>query len=106
MVKDDKHRTRAVVDENGEMIENIDLKFITNLQDEVHRFAIEYNKKLREKSMTKSKLDGIKGIGEKKRIELLKKFGSTENIKKAKISEIVKINGINEEMARKIKKEL
>ncbi|MCL2384094.1 MAG: helix-hairpin-helix domain-containing protein [Oscillospiraceae bacterium] len=56
--------------------------------------------------MTKSKLDDIKGIGEKKRQELLKKFGSVEGIKKANVLEITSIKGIKEELARKIKKEL
>jgi len=111
MVKDDKHRTKKLIDKEGKEYSNISeddniIKFITNLQDEVHNVAIEYNKKLRESNMTNSKLDNIKGIGEKKRIELLKKFGSVQSIKEAKISEITEIKGINEEMARKIQKEL
>jgi len=120
MVKDDKHRTKSLIDEKGEDIlagagldqpvkegrhTNI-LNFITNLQDEVHRIAIGYNKKLRESNMTKSKLDEVQGIGEKKREELLKRFGSIEGIKKADISEIASIKGINEELARKIKEKL
>ncbi|MCL2341704.1 MAG: helix-hairpin-helix domain-containing protein [Firmicutes bacterium] len=108
MVKDDKHRTRAVIDEEKKEIKinNTILNFITTLQDEVHNVAIGYNKKLREAGMTKSKLDEIQGIGEKKRQELLKKFGSIEKIKKADISEIASVKGINEELARKIKEKL
>ena len=80
--------------------------FITNLQDEVHNTAIEYHRKIRDKEMTKSKLDCIDGIGEKKRTALLKKFGSVAKIKEASIEEISEIKGINAELAKKIKKEL
>lgn len=108
MVKDDKHTTKKLIDDNKKEIkinEKI-MNFITNMQDEVHRIAIEYNRKLRNKDTTKSKLDEIKGIGEKKKQELLKKFGSVEGIKKADILEISEIKGITEELARKIKEEL
>lgn len=108
MVKDNKHNTKTLINENREEInlnENI-MNFITNLQDEVHYIAIEYNKKLRNKDTTKSVLDNIKGIGEKKKQELLKKFGSIEGIKKATILEISSIKGINEELARNIKEKL
>jgi len=108
MVKDDKHRTKKLIDENKREIEISQdiMNFITNMQDEVHKIAIEYNRKLRDKDTTKSKLDKIKGIGEKKKQELLKKFGSIEGIKKADILEISKIKGITEELAKNIKKEL
>ena len=107
MVKDDKHRTKALIDENGnDVLVGVPLQFITMLQDEVHKIAIDYNRKLSQKNMTKSKLDEIDGIGEKKRQELLKKFGSIEGIKKADFSEISTIKGINEELAKKIKKKL
>ncbi len=108
MVKDDKHSTKKLIDNNRNEIEIDDkiLNFITNLQDEVHRIAISYNRKLRDNDTTKSKLDEIKGIGEKKKQELLKKFGSVEEIKKADIKEISEIKGITGDLARKIKKEL
>lgn len=108
MVKDDKHKTNKLIDENRKKIDisqNI-FNFITLLQDEVHKIAIEYNRKLRNKDTTKSKLDDIKGIGTKKKQELLKVFGSIEGIKKADLNELTKIKGITEELARKIKKEL
>ena len=108
MVKDDKHSTRALIDENRNeflISENL-MNFITNLQDEVHNTAIEYHRKVREKEMTKSKLDYIKGIGEKKRTELLKTFGSVSKIKDASIEELTKIKGINENLAKKLKEEL
>ena len=108
MVKDDKHNTKKLIDDNKNEIElnDILMNFITNMQDEVHRIAIEYNRKLRNKDTTKSKLDEIKGIGEKKKQQLLKKFGSIEEIKKANIKEISQVKGITEELARKIKNEL
>ena len=108
MVKDDTHSTRDLIDENRMVIKLTEeqMNFITRLQDEVHKIAIEYNRKLREKEATKSKLDNIKGIGIKRKQELLKTFGSIEGIKKANIEEITKINGINTELARKIKEKL
>ena len=108
MVKDNKHNTNKLIDENKNEIELNEtlMNFITNMQDEVHRVAIGYNRKLRDNDTTKSKLDNIKGIGDKKKQELLKKFGSVEEIKKADILEISEVKGITEELARKIKKEL
>ena len=108
MVKDDKHTTRALIDENREEFEISEklFHFIKNLQDEVHKTAIEYHRKVRDKEMTKSKLDYIDGIGEKKRTELLKKFGSVAKIKSASIEEICKVKGINKKLAEKIKNEL
>ena len=108
MVKDDKHSTRALVDEERheyKISENL-FHFITNLQDEVHKTAIEYHRKVRDREMTKSKLDLIDGIGEKKRTELLKKFGSVKKIKEANVEELEKVKGINRALAEKIKKEL
>ena len=108
MVKDDTHSTKNLIDENRTVIEltQEQMNFITNLQDEVHNTAIEYNRKLRIKEATKSELDDIEGIGEKKKQALLKEFGSVKAIKKASIEEITKIKGINEKIARKIKEKL
>lgn len=108
MVKDDKHSTRALINEQREefeISENL-FNFITNLQDEVHNTAIEYHRKVRDKEMTKSKLDYIEGIGEKKRTLLLKKFGSVSNIKKASVEELMMVKGINLELAQRLKDEL
>ena len=108
MVKDDKHSTRALIDEDRnefEISERLFL-FITNLQDEVHNTAIEYHRKLRDKEMTKSALDYIEGIGTKKRQMLLKKFGSVKKIKEASIDELLMCKGISEELAKRIKAEL
>ncbi len=92
MVKDDKHQTRALVDELGREI-GISatpsvFRFIATLQDEVHRYAIDYHRKLRNKSMTQSELLKIRGVGKTRAEELLKKFRSIDAIKKAEISQL------------------
>lgn len=108
MVKDDKHSTRALINENRKEFKISEelFNFITAFQDEVHNTAIEYHRKLRDKEMTKSKLDYIDGIGEKKRTALLKEFGSLSKIKEADIEDLIKIKGINESLAKKLKEEL
>lgn len=108
MVKNDKHQTRALIDENKREIELSDelMKAITNFQDCVHNTAIEYHRKVRSKEITKSLLDNIDGIGEVRKTELLKRFGSVEKILNASDDEISQINGINKKMAQKIKEEL
>ena len=108
MVKNDKHQTRALMDENRNEIEISEdiFNLITNFQNEVHNTAIGYHKFLRDKSMSKSKLDDINGIGTAKKVLLLKEFGSVENIAKADVNEIARVKGINEELAKRIKEEL
>ncbi len=105
MVKDDKHRTRALIDEQRREIEISEklMMVITNFQDEVHNVAIEYHRKLRDKEMSKSILDDIDGIGKKRKQELLKTFGSIDKIKEADIEDIMKINGITRKIAENIK---
>ena len=108
MVKNDKHMTRALIDENRNEIQVSDEIFnlITQFQDTVHDTAIGYHKFLRDKSMSKSALDDIKGVGTTKKALLLKKFGSVQKIKEATVEEISKVKGINDELAQKIKDEL
>ena len=108
MVKDDKHSTRALMNKEREElpISNTLFNLITNFQDAVHDTAIGYHKKLREKELTKSALDEISGIGEVKKKELLKKFGSIKKIAEADAEEICEVKGINMELARKIKESL
>ena len=105
MVKDDKHRTRALIDENRNEIKISEqlMNVITNFQDSVHDTAISYHRKLRDKEMTKSSLDNVNGIGKIKKKEHLKRFGSVEKIKTAKIEDLVAIKGINRELAEKLK---
>ena len=108
MVKNDKHQTRALINEQRqefEISENL-MNLITKFQDEVHDTAISYHRKLRDDSITKSELDDIKGIGEAKKKALLKYFGSVEKIRNSSIEEIVKVNGINEELAKNILQQL
>jgi excinuclease ABC subunit C len=108
MVKDKHHSTRALIDENRleyPISENL-FNWITNFQDEVHNTAIEYHRKVRDREMTKSKLDYIDGIGEKKRTALLKEFGTISKIKEAKIEDLIKVKGITKALAKKIKEEL
>ena len=105
MVKNDKHQTRALMDENRnelEISQNL-MNLITKFQDTVHDTAITYHRKLRDKEMTKSELDDIEGIGEKKKKELLKHFGSIKKIKEASIEELISVKGITEVLAKKIK---
>ena len=108
MVKNDKHQTRALMDENRnelEISENLK-NLITKFQDEVHDTAISYHRKLREKSITKSELDDIKGIGNAKKLALLKEFGSIEKIRNSSVEELEKVDGINNNLAKKILEEL
>ena len=104
MVKNDKHQTRALIDEqrNEIMISPELMLLITRFQDTVHETAISYYRKLHEKSLSHSELDDIKGIGKEKKKALLKQFGSVEKIKEASIEELTKVKGINKELANKI----
>ncbi len=91
MVKDYKHRTRALIDSDGNEVgltgNQLLFAFVGNIQEETHRFAIEYNRTLREKNIT-SELDNIPGIGKARRIMLLKEFGSIKKIKEATLQEL------------------
>ena len=105
MVKNDKHQTRALMDENRnelEISENL-MNLITRFQDTVHDTAITYHRKIRDKQITKSELDEVKGIGKIKKQALLKEFGSVEKIKKATIEELMKVKGITKTIAEQLK---
>lgn len=108
MVKNNKHRTRALIDEERKEIALSEqlMNVITNFQNSVHETAIEYHRKVRDKEITKSELDEITGIGQIKKQQLLKEFGSLEKIKEASIEEMTTIKGINKELAQKIKQQL
>ena len=102
MVKNDKHQTRALMDENRkelEISENL-MNLITRFQDTVHDTAITYHRKLRDREITKSELDDIQGIGEVKKKALLKHFGSVEKIREANIEELMEVKGITKELAK------
>ncbi|MBR0423554.1 MAG: excinuclease ABC subunit UvrC, partial [Clostridia bacterium] len=107
MVKDSKHRTRAITTDGSEIeIKNSSrvFGFITKVQDEVHRFTITYHRKLRGKTVKTSELTKIEGIGKVKANTLLKLFGSTDAIKNASESELIKVKGITNKIAENIKK--
>jgi len=98
MVKDDKHRTRGLFFEGHELPVKVDSEgfhLMTRIQDEVHRFAIEYHRSLRSKEQVKSVLDDINGIGEKRRKALMKHFQSIEAIRNAGVEEIAQVEGMN-----------
>ena len=104
MVKNDKHQTRALMNDNRQELKISESLFntITMFQDAVHDTAIGYHRKLRDESMVKSKLDEIPGIGTAKKALLLKKFGSVEKISKATAEELQEVKGINETLAKQI----
>lgn len=105
MVKDDNHNTRGLYYNNVEI--PIDrhsegFKLITRVQDEAHRFAIEYHRSLRGKAQVTSVLDGIEGIGPARRKALLKHFLDIEKIRQASVDELVQVDGITENVAQNI----
>jgi len=75
---------------------------IKSIRDEAHRFAISYHRKLREKGLLRSPLEGIPGIGKKRRLALLRVFGSMENVRSASVEEIKKIKGFNRKVAENL----
>lgn len=109
LVKNDKHQTNDLLD--GDTLELYDIDrtsnlfhYLTRMQDEVHRFTITYHKQIRSKGSIQSLLDNIPGIGEKRRKELIKKFGSAKKIKEASLQEIAEIVPLN--VAENLKKYL
>lgn len=105
MVKDDRHRTRGLLynDEEKEIKPNSEgFKLITRIQDEVHRFAIEYHRKLRSERQVHSVLDDIEGIGPKRRKALMKRFGDIEAIKNAEADELLEAEGMTIKAAESV----
>lgn len=106
LVKDDKHRTRGIIFNNEEILIRKGsglMNLITRVQDEVHRYAITYHRSLRDKRTLHSILEDIPRIGEKRRRNLLMKFGSIDNIKKASMEELLDTPGIDKRAAESIK---
>ena len=98
MVKDNNHRTRGIYFNNEEIpidTRSEGFKLTTRIQDEAHRFAIEYHRSLRSKDQVKSVLDDIKGVGPARRKALLKAFGDVDAIRKAEVSELAAVDGMN-----------
>ena len=105
LVKDDHHATRGIIYNNNELIVNRNsnlMQLIRRIQDEVHRFAITYHRSLRDKRTLHSILDDIPNVGQKRRMALLMKFGSIDNIKKATIEELLETNSIDNKAANSI----
>ncbi|MCT4612855.1 MAG: excinuclease ABC subunit UvrC [Clostridia bacterium] len=101
MVKDDKHRTRGLLFNDKEInISRELLRFLTEIQDEVHRFAIDYHRSRMIKSQKKSELDKIKGVGEKTKFKLVKHFKSLKNIKNVGIDDLEAV--VNKDVAKNI----
>ena len=105
MVKDDKHRTRGIYFHNIELPVDRDseaFRLVTRIQDEAHRFAIEYHRSLRSKEQVHSVLDDIPGIGPARRKALMKSFQTLEDIKSATEEELAEVEGMNSRSARQV----
>ena len=105
MVKDDNHRTRGLYYENEEIFfpKNSEaFHLITRIQDETHRFAIEYHKQLRSKTQIKSILDDIKGVGPTRRKALMRHFKDIALIKEAEVEQLMMVDGVTEKVAKEI----
>ena len=105
MVKDDKHRTRGIYFHNIELPIDRDsegFRLVTRIQDEAHRFAIEYHRSLRSREQVHSVLDDIPGIGPARRKALMKSFRTLEDIKSATEEELSEVEGMNSRAARQV----
>ena len=105
MVKDDNHRTRGLYYQNKEIA--IDtrgegFKLITRIQDEAHRFAIEYHRSLRSKDQVRSVLDDIPGVGPARRKALMRHFKSIDDIRNAEVSQLAEVDEIPVNIAEEI----
>lgn len=105
MYKDDKHRTKGLICATKEIeldkTSNL-YRFVASIQEEVHNYAITYHRSLRNKSLTKSSLDEIPGVGEKRKKALLSHFKNIEDIKKASVEELSMVEGLNKSVAENI----
>ena len=105
MVKDDHHRTRGLYYNNVEIPVDAGsegFRLITRIQDEAHRFAIEFHRSLRSKEQVHSLLDDIPGIGEARRKALMRKFKSLENIRDASLEELTETESMNAGSAQQV----
>lgn len=105
MYKDDKHRTKGLIcaSKDVELDKTSNLyRFVASIQEEVHNYAISYHRSLRNKSLTKSSLDDIPGVGEKRKKALLSHFKNIEDIKNASVEELSKVEGLNKSVAENI----
>ncbi|OSB09823.1 excinuclease ABC subunit UvrC [Paraclostridium bifermentans] len=105
MYKDDKHRTKGLISQEKEIeldkTSNL-YRFVASIQEEVHNYAISYHRSLRNKSLTKSVLDDIQGIGEKRKKALLSHFKRIEEIKVASFEDLLEVEGMNKSSAESV----
>lgn len=105
MVKDDRHRTRGII-RNGSEISLEGYKkayrLVASIQEEAHRFAVSYHRSLRSSVQVRSALDGIKGIGQKRRKALLQHFGDINKIKEANVEQLAAVEGMNRAAAQRV----
>lgn len=105
LVKDDNHKTRGIIFEEREILLKVNTplyRFLFNIQEEAHRFAINYHRKLRDDNLKKSELDEIPGIGKMRKMELYKYFKTLDKIKDASIEELLKVPKMNKSTAENI----
>ena len=105
MYKDDKHKTKGLISQEKEIeldkTSNL-YRFVASIQEEVHNYAISYHRRLRNKSLTKSVLDDIQGVGEKRKKALLTHFKNIEEIKTATFEELLEVEGMNKTSAENV----
>ena len=105
MYKDDKHRTKGLISQDKEIeldrTSNL-YRFVASIQEEVHNYAISYHRSLRNKSLTKSELDDIQGIGEKRKKALLNHFKDIEAIKNATFEELLEVESMNKSSSESV----
>jgi len=105
MVKDDRHRTRGMIYKGEEFImerSSESFRLVTRIQDETHRFAIEYHRNLHKKGQLHSVLDDIDGIGQKRRIALIRHFKTLDNVKTATFEELCSVPEMNAKAAQSV----
>ncbi len=105
MVKDDRHRTRGIIKNGSEIpLEGYKkaYRLVASIQEEAHRCAVSYHRSLRSSAQVRSALDGIKGIGQKRRKALLQHFGDINKIKGADVEQLAAVEGMNRAAAQRV----
>ena len=105
LVKDDRHRTRAIAVSGGEIAihsKRAVFTLLSNIQEEVHRFAIGYHRQTRKKTNIHTALTAIDGVGEARARALLRQFGSLRGVKQASVEELCQVRGITRPVAENI----
>ena len=107
LVKDSKHRLRGIVLPDGTELRQEEFKYarkiLNDISEEVHRYAIEYHRLSRSRSMLKSELEQIDGVGPKRAAALMERFGTIDSIRDATVEELMEADGITESVAENIR---